>query len=89
MKSIIGYDISSIYRMFGRVSLIEGVCLEKMGKNDGLLNSSLLLKRKIGSAFLFTRFFSYFGSFCKYKVIGFSFKNKNIKFSKISLKRYK
>lgn len=87
-KSIIGYNVSTIYRTLGRVSLIEGTCLSKYGKNDGLLNSSILVRRKIGSSFLFTRFFVYFGCFCKYMTIGFTFKNKNIKFSKISFKRY-
>jgi hypothetical protein len=87
VRSVIGFDISAIYRMFGRVYLFEGLCVSKRGKNGGLLSSSLVLRRKIHNHYIFFKFFIYFGSSFRYKVTGFSFKRKFIHYSKISYAR--
>ncbi len=88
-RNIIGFDISAIYRFAGRVTSIDGLCLAKRGKNNGLLCTSILVKRKIGSCFMFVKFFIFVGSAFRYKVTGFSYKKKFINFSKISYARYK
>jgi DNA polymerase sigma len=86
-RNIIGFNISTLYKMLGRVSLIEGLCLSKKGKNNGLVNTSITVRIKIGVGFFFVKFFIFFGSAFKYKVIGFSYKKKKINFSKISAVR--
>lgn len=83
-KKLIGYNISSIYKSKGRVFLIDGLCIERRGKNFGIINSSITVRKKIGSAYLTTKFFLYFGCFCKYKIISYTFKKKKINFAKIS-----
>jgi hypothetical protein len=86
IRNIIGFDISVVYKIFGRVTSIDGLCLSRKGKNGGLFCSSLELRKKIHNDFIFIKLFIYFGSAYKFKVIGFSFKKKFINFSKISYK---
>ena len=87
VRNIIGFDISAIYKMFGRVFLFEGLCVARRGKNGGLVSSSIVLRKKIYNHYVFFKFFIYFGSSFRYKVIGFSFKRKFIHYSKISYAR--
>jgi hypothetical protein len=87
-RNIIGFDISAIYRFGGRVTSIDGLCLSRRGKSNGLLCSSIQVRRKVGSCFMFTKFFVFFGSAFRFKVVGFSYKKKKINFSKISYVRY-
>jgi hypothetical protein len=86
-RSIIGFDISTVYRMFGRGYFIDGLCLSRKGKNGGLLSSSMVLRKKIYNHYVLFRFFIYFGSSFRYKVTGFTFKRKFIHYSKISYVR--
>jgi len=88
-RNIIGFDISAIYRYGGRVTSIDGLCLSRRGKSNGLLCSSIQVRRKVGSCYMFTKFFVFFGSAFRFKVVGFSYKKKKINFSKISYARYK
>lgn len=87
-RNIIGFNISAIYRFSGRVIAIDGLCLSRRGKNAGLLSSSVEVKRKIGTNFFFIKFFIFIGSSFRYKITGYSYKKKKIKFSKISYVRY-
>lgn len=88
-RNEIGFDISAIYRFAGRVISIDGLCLSKKGKHNGLLCSSLILQRKVGNCLMYTKFFIFIGSAFRYKIVGFSYKKKKINFSKISYVRYK
>ena len=88
-RNIIGFNISAIYRFAGRVTSIDGLCLSKRGKNNGLLCTSIEVQRKIGTCLMFIKFFIFIGSAFRYKVTGFSYKKKKINFSKISYARYK
>jgi hypothetical protein len=88
-RNIIGFNISAIYKFAGRVISIDGLCLSRRGKNSGLVSSSIEVRRKVGTSFLFTKFFIFIGSAFKFKITGYSFKNKKINFSKISYVRYK
>ena len=86
-RNIIGFDISTIYRMFGRSYFIDGLCLARRGKNGGLLTSSIVLRKKVYTQYVLFRFFIYFGSSFRYKVTGFSFRRKFIHYSRISYAR--
>jgi len=86
-KNIIGFDISTVYRMFGRGYFVDGLCLSRRGKNGGLLSSSMVLRKKIYNNYVLFKFFIYFGSSFRYKVIGYTFKRKFINYSKISYVR--
>lgn len=88
-RNIIGFNISAIYRFAGRVTSIDGLCLSKRGKHNGLLCTSIEVQRKIGTCLMFIKFFIFIGSAFRYKVTGFSYKKKKINFSKISYARYK
>jgi len=88
-RNIIGFNISAIYRFAGRVTSIDGLCLTKKGKYNGLLCTSIEVQRKIGTCLMFTKFFIFIGSAFRYKVTGFSYKKKKINFSRISYARYK
>jgi len=87
-RNIIGFDISTIYRMFGRSYFIDGLCLARRGKNGGLLTSSIVLRKKVYTQYVLFRFFIYFGSSFRYKVTGFSFRRKFIHYSRISYARW-
>jgi len=87
-RNIIGFDISTIHRMFGRGYFIDGLCLGRRGKNGGLLSSSMVIRKKVYSHYILFRFFMYIGSTFKYKILGFSFKRKFIHYSKISYVRW-
>ena len=86
-RNIIGFDISALYKMFGRSYLLEGLCVAKRGKNNGLISSSIVLRQKVYNHYIFIKFFIFFGSSFRYKVVGFSFKRKFIHYSKISYAR--
>ena len=88
-RNEIGFNVSAIYRFAGRVIAIDGLCLSKRGKYNGLVCSSLVLQRKVGTCFMYIRFFIFVGSAFKYKIVGFSYKKKKINFSRISYERYK
>lgn len=88
-RNIIGFNISAIYRFAGRVTSIDGLCLSKKGKHNGLLCTSIEVQRKIGTCLMFVKFFIFIGSAFRYKITGFSYKKKKINFSKISYARYK
>jgi len=88
-RNIIGFDIEALYKMFGRVYLFEGLCVSRRGKNGGLLCSSIVLRKKIYTHYVFFKFFIYYGSSFRYKVTGFTFKRKFIYYSKISYARLK
>jgi len=88
-RNVIGFNISAIYRFAGRVVSIDGLCLSKRGKYNGLVCSSMVLQRKVGTCLMFVRFFVFIGSAFKYKIVGFSYKKKKINFSRISYARYK
>jgi len=87
-RNEIGFNIQAIYRFAGRVISIDGLCLSKRGKYNGLVCTSLVLRRKVGTCFLYTRFFIFIGSAFRYKIVGFSYKKKKINFSRISYARY-
>lgn len=87
-RNIIGFNISAIYRFSGRVISIDGLCLARRGKKGGLVCSSIDVKRKVGTSFLFTKFFLFIGSAFRYKITGYSYKKKKINFSKISYIRF-
>ena len=86
-RNIIGFNISALYKIFGKVFLFDGLCIERRGKNGGLLSSSIVVRRKTYDHFVFFKFFIYFGSTFRYKVTGFSFKRKFIYCSKLSYAR--
>lgn len=86
-RGVVGFNISAIYRFSGRVISIDGLCLAKKGKKNGLVCSSIDVRRKVGSYFLFTKFFIFIGSAFRYKIVGYSYKKKKINFSKISYVR--
>jgi hypothetical protein len=86
-RNIIGFDISALHKMFGRVVLMDGLCIARKGKNGGLISSSIVVRRKVYDHYVFFKFFIYFGSAFRYKVIGFSFKRKFIHYSKLSYAR--
>lgn len=88
-RNVIGFNVSAIYRFAGRVVSIDGLCLSKRGKYNGLVCSSLVLQRKLGTCLMFVRFFVFVGSAFRYKIVGFSYKKKKINFSRISYVRYK
>jgi hypothetical protein len=54
-----------------------------------LLCTSIEVQKKVGTCFMFIKFFIFIGSAFRYKVVGFSYKKKKINFSKISYVRYK
>ena len=86
-RNIIGFDISALHKIFGKVFLFEGLCIGRRGKNGGLISSSIVVRRKIYDNYIFFKFFIYFGSTFRYKVVGFSFKRKFIYCSKLSYAR--
>lgn len=87
-RSVVGFDVRALYKYAGRVRIIEGLCLLKRGKRNGLVCTSMVLRKKVGSCFMLVRFFIFFGSAFRYKVVGFSYKKKKINFSRISYARY-
>lgn len=87
-RNIIGFDITTIHRMFGRGFFIDGLCLSRRGKNGGLLSSSMVIRKKVYNHYVLFRFFIYVGCTFKFKVIGFSFRRKFIHYSKISFARW-
>jgi len=86
-RNMIGFDISALHKMFGRVVLLDGLCVERRGKNGGLISSSIVVRRKVYDHYVFFKFFIYFGSAFRYKEVGFSFKRKFIYFFKLSYAR--
>jgi len=87
-RNIIGFDISTIYRMFGRGYFIDGLCLSRRGKNGGILSSSMVLRKKTYNHYVLFRFFIYFGTSFRFKVTGYTFKRKFIHYSRISYARW-
>jgi hypothetical protein len=87
-RNIIGFDISTIYRMFGRGYFIDGLCLSRRGKNGGILSSSMVLRKKIYSHYVLFRFFIYLGTSFRFKVTGYTFRRKFIHYSRIPYARW-
>jgi hypothetical protein len=59
LKNIIGFDISTVYRMFGRGYFVDGLCLSRRGKNGGIFSSSMVLRKKVYNHYILFKFFIY------------------------------
>lgn len=86
-KFLIGFNIFVYYKILGRVKIINGMCIEKTSKKNGLLMTKIKLIRKIHNSLVFFLFFLYFGSSFKYRITGYNYKRRKIKTSKIAISK--
>jgi len=80
----VGFNVSILHKANGMIRILDGLCIERKGKNNGLLQSSIVLRRNMENFFVYVRIFIHACSRNSLKKLGFSFKKKKIVFSKIS-----